>query len=120
MAPSTLSRIENGLAPAKPVYLDELLDLYGVDDLERREELAQMAAHGQRKEWWASCHRLLPAGTATYLGLEAAAVRVRAFAANAVPGVLQIPVYAAAAIKAARPGLTAHEVRALVICRGQP
>lgn len=113
VAPSTLCRIENGRAPTRIVYLATLLDLYGVDDPGQREQLTEMAVAGQRKDWWAAYANLLPAGTGTYLGLEAAAEQVRGFAAHAVPGILQTPGYAEAFFTATRPELSAAEVKTL-------
>ena len=114
IAPSTLSRIETGQAPTRTVYLRTLLDLYGVDDPARRTRLMEMAMAGQRKDFWADYASLLPAGTGTYLGLEAAAEHVREFAAHAVPGCLQTPGYAEAFFRAIRPELNTGEVSRLV------
>lgn len=69
---------------------------------------------GQIKDWWAGYASLLPAGTGTYLGLEAAAEHVREFAAHTVPGRLQTPGYAQAFFKATRPELSAAEISGLV------
>jgi transcriptional regulator with XRE-family HTH domain len=112
--PSTLSRIETGQAPTKTLYLRALLDLYGVDDLVRREQLMEMALAGQRNGWWAYYASLLPAGTGTYLGLEATAEHVRGYSAHAVPALLQTSAYAEAFIKATRPELSATEIGSLV------
>ena len=106
VAASTLSRIETGKAPTKTSYLKLLLDLYGVDDPGRRRDLANLAREGQRKGWWAGDEDVLPAGYGTYLGLEAEAVRLRIFAAQAVPVLLRTEPYAAAVTAAARPELS--------------
>lgn len=114
IAASTLSRIETGRAPTKLVYLHALLDLYGLDDQERRKQLTEMAMAGQHKEWWADHGGLLPAATAAYLGLEATAMHVRGFTAHAVPALLQTPAYAKAFFKASRPELDAAGISRLV------
>ena len=114
IAPSTLSRIENGQSPTRLTYLSTLLDLYGVHDPLQRERLTEMAVAGRRKDWWAKYANLLPAGTGTYLGLEATAERVRGFAADAVPGLLQTRGYAEAFFKATRPELGTAEISGLV------
>lgn len=114
VAPSTLSRIETGRAPTKISYLRILLDLYGVEDLARREQLTEMAVAGQRKDWWANYASLLPPGTSTYLGLEGAAEHVRGFAAHTVPALLQTRGYAEAFFKATRPELNAADISRLV------
>lgn len=113
IVPSTLSRIENGLAPTKTAYLTVMLDLYGVDDPGEREHLTSLARAGQRQDWWADHRSLLPDGLGAYLGMETAAVRVRMYAAQIVPGVVQTPHYAEAASKAAWPRLNADEASAI-------
>ncbi len=112
--PGALSRMETGEAPARFAYLKVIFDLYGVADPAEREELTGLARGGNRKDWLARCHGILPAGMGTYLGLEEAASAVLAFSALAVPGLLQSPDYAAAVIRAARPGLDPGTIRRLV------
>src|ERR1700683_4705912 len=80
VAPSTLSRIETGKAPTRTSYLSLMLDLYGVDDSQRRRLLTDLAREGQRKGWWADSEDLLAAGAGNYLGLEAEASVLRSFA----------------------------------------
>lgn len=113
IAPSTLSRIENGTAPVKTTYLAAMLDLYGVDDPAQRDHLTAMARAGQRKDWWTGHRSMLPDGLGTYLGMETAASRVRTYAAQTVPGIAQTPGYAAAASKAAWPRLSLTEMSAM-------
>lgn len=113
VAPSTLSRIETGKAPARRHYLASLLDAYGVNDPELRERLAALAREGEHKAWWAAYRDLLPDGAGRYLGMEAAACLVCSYSVQIVPALLQTADYAAAASRAARPGLTASQVRTL-------
>lgn len=117
VAPSTLSRIETGKAPTRTSYLALMLDLYGIDDPDRRRMLADLAREGQRKGWWADCDDLLAAGARNYLGLEAEASVLRSFAVQVVPGLLQTQEYATAVCRASRPDLTSDQVRRLVTLR---
>src|SRR5580658_46456 len=64
IAPSTLSRIETGQAPARTSYVSIMLDLYAVDDPDRRRFLADLAREGQRKGWRTIYQDLLPTGAA--------------------------------------------------------
>ena len=114
VVPSTLSRIETGKAPTRVGYLSIMLDLYGVTDPAHRQTLADLAREGHGKGWWAEYEDVLPAGGGTYLGLESAARSVLAFAAQAVPGLLQTPDYARAMVAAARPELTPVQADRLV------
>jgi transcriptional regulator with XRE-family HTH domain len=111
VAPSTLSRIETGKAPTRTSYLYTMLDIYGVDDPQQRCHLADLAREGQRKGWWADYDDLLPPGTGSYLGLEAAASKICTFAVQAIPSLLQTAGYAAAVIRA---GLSAEQQDRLV------
>jgi transcriptional regulator with XRE-family HTH domain len=69
IASSTLSRIETGKSPARTCFVNALMDLYGLDDTDRRAVLAEMAREGQREPWWARYRDALPASSrlrATY------------------------------------------------------
>jgi len=114
VAPSTLSRIETGQAPTRTSYLTIMLELYGVADPAQRQPLIELAREGQRKGWWADADDLLPAGFGRYLGLEAEASGLRAFAAQVIHGLLQTGQYARAVIAAARSDLVAAQVERLV------
>jgi transcriptional regulator with XRE-family HTH domain len=89
VAPSTLSRIETGKAPARTSYVHTMLDFYGVGDREEREYLVDLAREGQRKGWWAGYDDLLPQGMDSYLGLEGDARKICTFTVQTVPGLLQ-------------------------------
>jgi transcriptional regulator with XRE-family HTH domain len=119
VAPSTLSRIENGMAPARTSYVTVLLDVYEVSDPAERRRLTDLAREGQRKGWWDACADLLSAETGQYLDLEATARELLSYSGHVVPGLLQLPEYAEAAFLAARPGLTADEARALTVVQIQ-
>ena len=115
---STLSRIETGKAPARASYVRVLLDLYGVADPQLRQQLAGLARQGQHDDWCAGAADLLPAGMLRYFGLETAAAEIRVFGAGVVPGLLQTPDYAAAAWRAARPGLSLQQAGRLAALTG--
>jgi transcriptional regulator with XRE-family HTH domain len=119
VASSTLSRIETGKSPARICFVNVLLDLYGVDDADRRAVLAEMAREGQREPWWARYRDALPASVTQCLSLESAARRVRCYATQAMPDLLQTPDYATAACRAARSGLTSEQVSILAELHGQ-
>jgi transcriptional regulator with XRE-family HTH domain len=114
VAPSTLSRIETGKAPTRTSYLALMLDLYGVHDADQRRGLMDLAREGQRRGWWVGSDDLLPAGTGTYLGLEAEASDLRAFQSEVVHGLMRTADYARAVITARRPGLEADQAERLV------
>jgi transcriptional regulator with XRE-family HTH domain len=111
VVPSTLSRIETGNAPTRTSYLTLLMDLYAVDDLGYRAQLADLAREGQRKGWWDDHPDIIPPALRTCYGLESAAVLIRAYAPHAIPDLLQTPGYALAAARATRPGIDAATAR---------
>jgi transcriptional regulator with XRE-family HTH domain len=119
VAPSTLSRVETGKSPTRTGYLNLLLDLYQVTDPDQRRELAGLARQGQRDAWWADAADLLPLGEGRCLGLEDAAAHARVFATQIIPGPIQEPGYATAAIRATRPELSPVQVRALTTLTGR-
>ena len=110
VAESTLSRIETGKAPIRPLYLATLLDLYEIHDPAQRRQLADMGREGQRKEWWSDYARVLPAGVGQYLCLETAAAEVCAYSALTIPGAIQTRRYTRAACLATRPGVSSQNL----------
>jgi len=114
VAPSTLSRIETGKGPTRTSYLVLMLDLYGVDDADRRRFFLDLAREGQRKGWWVRFDDLLPAGAGNYLGLEAEAAALRTFQEQVVPGLLRSRDYGRAVMAARRPDLTSDQVERLL------
>ena len=114
VAPSTLSRIESGKATERTSYVAVMLDLFGVDDLQVRAKLADLAREGQRKGWWVEYADVLSADECTYLGLEAAGSLVRSFSVQVVPDLVQTEEYAASVCRAMRPDFTGGQVGRLV------
>jgi transcriptional regulator with XRE-family HTH domain len=113
VATSTLSRIETGRAPTRTSYLTVLLSLYQVDDPDQRATLTDLARRGQRHDWWADKTDVLPPGAGRYLGLETGASRIRTFAFQLIPDLLQHPAYTAAVIRLTRPRLIPAQATAL-------
>jgi transcriptional regulator with XRE-family HTH domain len=113
VATSTLSRIENGIAPTRTSYLTLLLTLYQADDPDQRTALTDLARRGQRHDWWADKTDVLPAGAGRYLGLETGASRIRTFAFQLIPDLLQAPAYTTAVIRLTRPRLAPAQATAL-------
>jgi transcriptional regulator with XRE-family HTH domain len=117
VAPSTLSRIETGKAPTKSAYLHQMLEMYGVTDLEQRRVLVDMAREGHRKGWWAAYDDVLPSGFDIYVGLEAETAGIRSYEISAVPGLLQTADYARAILREMFPRHTGVQIDRLVDLR---
>jgi transcriptional regulator with XRE-family HTH domain len=119
VAQSTLSRIETGKSPTRGGYLSLMLDVYGVDEPARRQELMDLARDGRGRRWWSSADELLPAGLGDYLGLEAEASVVRAFTVQVPHALVQTCDYARAVLTASRPYLAPEQVDQLLAVHEQ-
>ncbi|MGO9783973.1 MAG: helix-turn-helix domain-containing protein [Streptosporangiaceae bacterium] len=117
VAASTLSRIETGKAPTKSVYLNAMLEMYGVDDPAQRQVLIDMAREGHRKGWWSVYDDVLPTGFGIYVGLEAEAAGLRSFQGEVVEGLLQTPDYARAVLREVQNRDTDEQIDKLVDLR---
>lgn len=95
---SKISRMERGRNALKYDDVVDLLFLYGVNDESVREELLQLARRANQPGWWHSYNDVLPHWFQSYVGLEAAAQRIRSYEAHYIPGLLQTQNYAHAVI----------------------
>ena len=93
---SKISRLETGRVGFKSRDVEDLLSLYGVTDQRQRSEVLALARQSSAPDWWAKDSDILPAWFETYLGLESAAVSIRSFEVQFVPGLLQTEDYARA------------------------
>jgi transcriptional regulator with XRE-family HTH domain len=93
---SKISRMENGRVGFKIRDLEDLLTLYGVTDGQQRSEVLALARQSSAPDWWARYSDILPGWFETYLGLESAAVGIRTFEVQFVPGLFQTEDYARA------------------------
>jgi transcriptional regulator with XRE-family HTH domain len=103
---SKLSRMELGRNPPSPGDLMRLLDLYGVTDQTRRDELAVLLREAKRKGWW-QIYSDIP--YSTLIGLEAEAVSMLTYE-QVVPGLFQTEAYARAIIRGTVPTLDAETI----------
>jgi transcriptional regulator with XRE-family HTH domain len=117
VAASTLSRIETGKAPTKSIYLNAMLEMYGVGDPAQRQVLIDMAREGHRKGWWSLYDDVLPTGFGIYVGLEAEAAGLRSFQGEAVEGLLQTRDYARAVLREVQNRDTDEQIDKLVDLR---
>ncbi|MFE2373238.1 helix-turn-helix domain-containing protein [Streptomyces sp. NPDC059398] len=114
---SKISRIENATVGVKVASLDELLDLYGVDDVERRAALHGLARDGARRGWWQSYRDVISPAYADLISLESDAKSMRSYQTTLIPGLLQTSAYARATISAINMSDTAERVEQLVQVR---
>jgi transcriptional regulator with XRE-family HTH domain len=95
---SKISRLETGRVSFKDRDITDLLTLYGVTDETQREDIRALAARANRPGWWHDYSDMLASWFEDYLGLEEAAVQIRTYEAQFVPGLLQTEDYASAVI----------------------
>lgn len=98
---TTVFRYERGETRPKPADVRLMAEVYGVTDAARISELVDMARDARKRPWWHRYRRTLKPGFDHYIGLEAAAVTVRTYEPQAVPGLLQTHDYARAITESA-------------------
>lgn len=98
--PSKLIRIEGGTSPIAIQDLIGLLNRYGVTDQARIDMLVEVARASRQTSWWDRYKEFISPTHYTFLEYEASAIRLRAFQALLVPGLLQTREYSEAVIKA--------------------
>src|ERR1700734_1682514 len=96
---SKISRIELGRNAFREVDIADLLTLYGITDLDEREQMLSLASQANQPGWWHRYQDVLPGWFQSYIGLEESAESIRSFDTQFVPGLLQTEDYALAVIK---------------------
>lgn len=88
---SKIVRIEGAQLVPSVRDTNEMLDLYGVDDPEKRDAIIELARNGKMtRGWWLEYRDVLRGG---YIAFEAGASSLRGFESAFVPGILQTPGY---------------------------
>src|SRR5215469_15345246 len=106
---SKISRMELGRVSFKERDVEDLLDLYGVDE-EEAQALIALAKQANSPGWWHKYGDVLPDWFQVYVGLEEAALLIRLYEVQFVPGLLQTADYARAVIKLGLPSASSDEV----------
>jgi transcriptional regulator with XRE-family HTH domain len=117
MPASKVSRVEQARLGIRPGDLDRILDLYGVDDADKRDALHAFARDGRKRGWWQTYRDVISPAYADLISLEADAVNLRSFQTSLIPGLLQTASYARATLDALQMTATPEEVDALVEVR---
>ncbi|MFE2757011.1 helix-turn-helix domain-containing protein [Actinosynnema sp. NPDC059335] len=100
---SKLIRIETGAVGISVTDLRALLQLYGVSDQGRIDELVEMARSGKQRAWWDRYRPRLVQSFVTFLGMEDSTSLIRQFQPLFVPGLLQTEDYARAVVSLYNP-----------------
>lgn len=114
---SKLGRIENREQGVKAHEVEQLLDLYKVEDTSLRAWLVGLASRAHERGYWLSIRKDLPEDFREFLSVEAALVAFRQLATMVIPGLLQTPDYTRAMINGANPGIAFDIVERRVLAR---
>jgi transcriptional regulator with XRE-family HTH domain len=107
---SKISRMELGRVRFRRRDVADLLTLYGVNGTDEQEAMLSLADRANAPGWWHSYSDILPGWFEVYIGLEAAASRIRTYEVQFVPGLLQTEDYARAVTLLGHPAAPGHEV----------
>ena len=107
---SKISRMETGRVGLKLRDVEDLLTLYGVLNEGERARVIALAKRSRAPEWWTQYNDILPDWFETYLGLESAAVAIRSFEMQFVPGLFQTEDYARAVTRLGHHTASADEI----------
>lgn len=109
--------MELGRVSFKERDVVDLLELYGVTDEAERATLVALARDANSPGWWHKYGDVLPDWFQVYVGLEEAAVLIRLYEVQFVPGLLQTADYARAVVRLGQPGASAEEIERRVSLR---
>ncbi|CAO5248914.1 helix-turn-helix domain-containing protein [Frankia sp. AgKG'84/4] len=99
---SKISRMELGRVSFKKRDVADLLTLYGVADEKDRSPLLELAREANEPGWWQGFADVVPGWFQPYLGLEEAAILIRTYEIQFIPGLLQTEAYARAVMAGGR------------------
>ncbi len=108
-------RLESGQTSLRTHDVVLMCQHYGTS-AELTEVLCSLAKESKSRGWWHAYGDVIPGWFELYVGLEAAASRVRQYEPTLIPGLLQTPEYMAAVFET-KPGRTADEVAQKVALR---
>ncbi|KUJ35757.1 HTH-type transcriptional regulator PuuR [Streptomyces sp. MBT84] len=101
---STIRRMEAAkVARLRLSDAEKLLQTYGVTDQQEIDTFLKSVREANKRGWWHTYRDVLPDWFAAYLSLEQAALQIRAYEAEFVPGLLQTEDYARALLSAGNP-----------------
>lgn len=114
---ATIRRMEKAEVGLKLPYVEKLLTTYGITAPEQIGGFLALAREANRPGWWHSFRDVLPDWFSAFVSLEGEASVIRAYEPHYVPGLLQTPDYARAALRAGLPHAAAEEIDRLVDLR---
>ncbi|MFG2025315.1 helix-turn-helix domain-containing protein [Streptomyces sp. NPDC048825] len=107
--PLTIRRLEKAEVSLKILYVELLLQTYGVGRQEI-DEFIELAEQANRPGWWHRYRDVLPGWFTAYVSLESGAKTLRTYEPHYVTGVLQTHAYARAVLRAGFPNDSDEEL----------
>ncbi|MEV6011293.1 helix-turn-helix transcriptional regulator [Streptomyces sp. NPDC051976] len=111
---SKISRMESGQHSFKASEITGLMDFYGLADLDQREDLMGLALKANEPGWWDAWSDVSTKFLQTHVSLEEVAQRIRSYESHQLLGLLQVPDYARALVRANAPGQDQRAVDRIV------
>lgn len=112
-----IHRLENGQVGFKERDIIDLLRLYGVSDSGEVAAFLMLVREANEPGWWQQYGDLLPQWFRAYVDLESAAILIRTYQGQLVPGLLQTEDYMRAVIGGAHMGESSEEAERRVALR---
>ena len=101
---ATVRRMENAkVARLRPAEVEKLLRLYGVTGEREITAFLRSVDEAGGRGWWHTFRDVMPDWYASYLSLEQAAMQIRAYEPQFVPGLLQTEEYLRARLASGNP-----------------
>ena len=114
---SKINRIERGKSGISTNDLKVLVRYYGITDVQRVEQLLDLARRARKNPWWHSYQDVASRELLSLIDYESAASAINQFEAAFVPGIAQTEDYAAAVLQVFNDNKTDAVVQRLVELR---
>jgi len=115
---SSISRMENGEIPITVEILEAWMEMCGVTDPHKRTDLMTIRKDVAQSGWWDGYKGdAVVSNLMDRAWMESKAIAIRSFDSASFPGLLQIPQYAEALMRARNPGLGADVIERWVEVR---
>lgn len=114
---STVSRFESGTLPVRVPEVLAYLDICGIDDPKRRDDLKTMSLELFRKGWWDGYAGDVAGSLIDRIWLESRAIEIHYFSIVVLPGLLQTRGYAEATIRTANRGAPPKRIQGWIELR---
>jgi transcriptional regulator with XRE-family HTH domain len=112
-----ISRIETAKVGVRSRDVVDLLDLYGLHDTQRRENLITLTRESRQRGWWDQFTDAMSPAQDLAIGLEGEAVSIRIFSPQVVTGFFQTEAYARTVLKVVWPHESDEHVERRVALR---